>query len=47
MSGYYLTAEPVGICSCHTCTCEGCAACDEGDLPTSNNPTTSDPWSIQ
>lgn len=29
MSGaYYLTAEPVGVCSCHACTCPGCADCD-------------------
>lgn len=27
--GYYLTAEPVGVCSCHACTCPGCRECDE------------------
>lgn len=26
--GYYLTAEPVGVCSCHACTCDGCRECD-------------------
>jgi hypothetical protein len=32
--GYYLTAEPVGVCSCHTCTCAGCHRCDPPeDLP--------------
>lgn len=29
MSGYYLTAEPVGVCTCHACTCDGsCPECD-------------------
>lgn len=32
---YFWTAEPVGVCSCHYCTCEGCAACaDHEDEPT-------------
>jgi len=29
--GYYLTAEPVGVCSCHACTCPGCYECDPRD----------------
>lgn len=28
MTGYWYTAEPVGACSCHTCTCPGCPLCD-------------------
>lgn len=28
---YYLTAEPVGVCSCHACTCTGCAECEGPD----------------
>jgi hypothetical protein len=27
--GYYFTAEPVGVCSCHACTCPGCPECQE------------------
>lgn len=40
MSGYYLTAEPVGICSCPGCS----GAVVEGENPptASNLP---DPWS--
>ena len=29
MSPYALTAEPVGMCSCHACTCSGCPDCAE------------------
>lgn len=32
--GYYLTAEPVGTCSCHGCTCEGCDECQDSGEPT-------------
>lgn len=28
MNGYYRTSEPVGTCSCHACTCEGCPQCE-------------------
>lgn len=30
-SPYYLTAEPVGVCSCHACTCPGCSECGGDD----------------
>lgn len=26
--GYYYTAEPAGVCSCHACTCSGCPDCE-------------------
>lgn len=32
--GYYLTAEPVGTCTCHGCTCEGCDECSDAGEPT-------------
>ena len=31
MLDYYKTAEPVGQCSCHDCTCPGCYRCDPQD----------------
>lgn len=27
-TAYYWTAEPVGACSCHACTCLGCPECE-------------------
>ncbi len=31
MSAYYRTAEPVGVCTCHACTCPGCSRCEPAD----------------
>lgn len=48
---YPWTAEPVGVCSCHDCTCPGCPRCeDEPEYEWSEvepPEERTDPWEVE